>query len=108
MDRQASELYKLKAGVLQAIAHPLRLAILDVLSEGEHCVCDIAAAVGAKRSNISRHLAVMLSGGILASRREGLQVFYQLRTPCILNSLDCVANVLREQLSQRSALIDKL
>jgi len=108
MEADAMELYELKAGVLAAIAHPLRLAVLDVLSDGEVCVCDIAERVGAKRSNISRHLAVMLSAGILASRKEGLQVFYSLRTPCILGSLDCVVNVLREQMSHQNALLKRL
>ena len=108
MDESAREVYELKASILQAIAHPLRLAVLDVLSKGEVCVCDIAERVGAKRSNVSRHLAVMLSAGILASRKEGLQVFYALRTPCILGSLDCVANVLREQMSHQSALLKRL
>jgi len=108
MDAESREIYELKARVLQAIAHPLRLAILDILSQGEQCVCDISERVGAKRSNVSRHLSVMLGAGILASRKDGLQVFYSLHTPCILSSLDCAANVLREQVSHRSKLIDKL
>ncbi|HUW57925.1 MAG TPA: metalloregulator ArsR/SmtB family transcription factor [Planctomycetota bacterium] len=108
MDEETRQLYELKAGVLQAVAHPLRLAILDVLREGERCVCDIAEAVGAKRPNVSRHLALMLSAGILASRKAGLQVFYSLKTPCILESLKCVARVLRQQRDHTEALLRNL
>ncbi len=108
MDEDTRELYELKASVLQAIAHPLRLAVLEVLRKGDQCVCDIAEEVGAKRSNVSRHLAVMLSAGILSSRKEGLQVFYSLRTPCILDSLKCVTRVLREQRDRTNALLKKL
>ena len=108
MDEDTRELYELKASVLHAIAHPLRLAILDVLRRGEQCVCDIAERAGAKRSNVSRHLAVMLSAGILASRKAGLQVFYSLRTPCILDFLKCVTRVLREQRDRTNALLRKL
>lgn len=107
MDNDARELYKLKAKVLQAIAHPLRLAILDVLKGGEQCVCNIAERVGAKRSNVSRHLAVMLNAGILSFHKVGLQVFYSLRTPCILGSLTCVTKVLREKADHETALLRK-
>ena len=108
MDQDTRELYELKAGVLQAIAHPLRLGVLDVLRRGERCVCEIAERVGAKRSNVSRHLAVMLSAGVLSSRKEGLQVFYSLRTPCILDFLKCVARVLRERGDRTNVLLRKL
>jgi len=108
MDGQDRELLELKASVLQAIAHPLRLAILEVLRPGERCVYEIARRIGAKRSNISRHLAVMLGAGILGSRKKGLQVFYSLKTPCILGALGCATRVLRDQGNRRSALLRKL
>jgi uncharacterized membrane protein YraQ (UPF0718 family) len=50
--------FALQAEVIQGLAHPIRLAIVELLRRGEVCVCDIAAAVGAERSNVSRHLAV--------------------------------------------------
>jgi len=108
MDQDTRELYELKASVLQAIAHPLRLAIVDVLRGSEKCVCEITERVGAGRSNVSRHLAVMLNAGILSSRKEGLQVFYSLRTPCVLDFLKCVARVLRERRDRTTALLRKL
>ena len=63
MDRERWRLYELQAEVIQAAGHPIRLAILEFLQDGERCVCDIAAAVGAGRSNVSRHLAVLLKAG---------------------------------------------
>jgi DNA-binding transcriptional ArsR family regulator len=87
--------YALTARIMKAVAQPIRLAILDSLRDGERCVCDIARAVGAERSNVSRHLAVLAGAGILASRKRGLQVFYELRTPCILNVFGCVREVIK-------------
>lgn len=69
------------------MAHPLRLAILDYISNGEQCVCDIAEYVDSERSNVSRHLAVMLSAGIVQQRKDGLNVLYSLKTPCVLKFL---------------------
>lgn len=94
--------HELQARVFQALGHPLRLAIVEVLRDGEVCVCDIAERVGAERSNVSRHLAVMLQAGVLASRKEGLQVFYSLRTPCILDFLGCATRVVSRQVEDHS------
>jgi ArsR family transcriptional regulator len=84
--------------VVKALAEPLRLAILDTLREGERCVHDIAVAVGAERSNVSRHLAVLAGVGIVSSRKQGLHVFYVLQTPCILNLFNCVRGVMEADL----------
>ena len=108
MNKTSRKLYELKADVIRAMAHPIRLAILDFLEDGEQCVCDIAKHVGAQRSNVSRHLAVMMKAGVLASRKDGLRVLYWLRTPCILQFTSCVEGVLREQMKQTNALLRRL
>jgi DNA-binding transcriptional ArsR family regulator len=94
--------YQLHAEIIQALAHPIRLAIADLLRSGEVCVCDIANAVGAERSNVSRHLALMLRSGILRTRKEGLKVYYALRTPCILDFMACATRTLEHDLKERS------
>ena len=108
MDRQTSKLYELKAALVQAAAHPIRLAIIDFLSGGQRCVCDIADHVDAQRSNVSRHLAVLLKAGVVAHRKDGLKMMYSLRTPCILDFMKCVDGVLREQAKDTAALLDTL
>jgi len=107
MDEQSEKLYQLQAEVIQAAGHPIRLAIIDYLAGGEQCVCDIAENVDAKRSNVSRHLAVMLNAGIVDSHKDGLRVIYKLRTPCILNFLGCVTQVLKERLESQTAALDQ-
>ena len=108
MDRDKQRLYELQARVIQAAGHPIRLAILEFLQDGEQCVCDIAVAVAAGRSNVSRHLAVLLKAGLVASRKDGLRVMYSLRTPCILRFLSCVSEVLREQFEADKAVLSRL
>jgi ArsR family transcriptional regulator len=92
----------MQAGVIAALAHPIRVAIVELLKDGEVCVCKIAERVGAERSNVSRHLAVMLKAGVLQTRKEGLQVFYSLRTPCILNFLNCATRALRQNVQEEA------
>jgi len=94
--------FELQAEIIRAMAHPIRLAILDLLRSGEACVCDIAATVGAERSNVSRHLAVMSRAGVLRTRKEGLKVFYGLRVPCVLDFLGCATRALELDLAERS------
>jgi len=101
-------LYRMKAEVLHALAHPIRLAIADTLRDGERCVCEVAQAVGAERSNVSRHLGVMVNSGLLTSRKEGLMVYYALRCPCILEFFSCVETVLRDRLTEDRAVLRRL
>jgi ArsR family transcriptional regulator len=90
---------------MKAVADPIRLAILLQLRDRERCVCDIAREVGAERSNVSRHLSVLTGAGVLSSRKQGLMVFYSLRTPCILNIFTCVRGVLEEGVRQQQEAI---
>ena len=89
--------YERQAEVAKAISHPLRMAILDYLREGPQCVCDIATFVRSERSNISKHLSVMVAAGVLDSNKDGLKVIYKLRAPCILKFVDCITECLKEK-----------
>ena len=85
-----------RARVMKALAHPSRLFIVDELSRGERCVCDLTEMVGADVSTVSKHLAVLKAAGVVIDDRRGQQVFYRLRVPCILNFFGCVEAVLEE------------
>jgi ArsR family transcriptional regulator len=98
-------LFQKQAEIAKAIAHPLRIAVVDFLKNGEQCVCDIAEYVGSERSNVSRHLAVMVNAGILDYRKQGLKVIYKLKTPCIVDFFSCVTNVLKQQAKENEKLL---
>ncbi|MHC4460207.1 MAG: ArsR/SmtB family transcription factor [Planctomycetota bacterium] len=101
-------LFQKQAEIAKAIAHPLRIAIIDFLKDGEQCVCDIAEHIGSERSNVSRHLSVMVSAGVLEYRKEGLKVIYRLKTPCILDFFSCIAGVLKQQAKDNERLLAAL
>jgi ArsR family transcriptional regulator len=81
---------------MKALAHPTRLFIVDELSRGERCVCDLTEKIGADVSTVSKHLSVLKDAGIVLDDKRGVQVFYRLRVPCILNFFGCVEAVLEE------------
>jgi ArsR family transcriptional regulator len=105
---QDKTIYKTKADVLAAAGHPLRLAIIEYLSEGERCVCEITEHLGARQSNVSRHLAVLSNAALVAHRKDGLKTIYRLETPCVLDFLSCVTEVLKERSSATVDLLDRL
>ena len=85
-----------RAKVMKALAHPSRLFIVDALSRGERCVCELTEMIGADVSTVSKHLALLKQAGVVIDERRGQQVFYRLRVPCILNFFGCVEAVLEE------------
>ena len=87
--------YEARARIVKALAHPTRLFIVDELAKGERCVNDLTEMVGADVSTVSKHLSVLKSVGVIADEKRGLQVFYRLRTPCIMNFFGCVEGVLK-------------
>jgi DNA-binding transcriptional ArsR family regulator len=108
MEHNEQLLYKRQADVVKALAHPLRIAIVDFLRNGEQCVCDIAEFVGSERTNVSKHLSVMVSAGLLDYHKNGLKVIYRLRCPCAVDFLRCVTAVLKEQAKDTEKLMRAL
>jgi DNA-binding transcriptional ArsR family regulator len=107
-DLKRQLLFEKQAEIAKAIAHPLRIAIIDFLKDGQQCVCDIAEHIGSERSNVSRHLAVMVNAGVLDYRKEGLKVIYKLKTPCILEFFSCVSRVLKQQVRDNQKLLSAI
>jgi DNA-binding transcriptional ArsR family regulator len=105
LDESKQLLFEKQAEIAKAIAHPLRIAIVNFLADGEQCVCDIAEHVGSERSNVSRHLSVMLNSGLLDYHKEGLKVIYRLKCPCIVDFFGCVTQVLKQEAKKNEKLL---
>jgi ArsR family transcriptional regulator len=103
MDKQTLARYKAQARVLKALAHPSRLLMVEELSRGERCVCELAELVGAEMPTVSRHLALLREAGIVEDEKRGVQVFYRLKTPCVMNFFQCVAEVRSRTLESAAA-----
>jgi DNA-binding transcriptional ArsR family regulator len=86
---------RISADILKALGHPVRVLIVDALTAGDRCVCDLNALVSIDQSGFSRHLGILKRAGIVSDRREGMKVFYHLQTPCILKAFECAVEVVR-------------
>jgi ArsR family transcriptional regulator len=89
--------------LFKALGHPTRLAIVNALADGERSVLALRSIVGFDLSTISRHLLQLKSAGVLASHREGKQVLYRLRTPCVLTVMRCVTTIVADEAPQVAA-----
>jgi ArsR family transcriptional regulator len=86
--------FRAQAKVMKALAHPTRMFIVDELSRGERCVCELTEMIGAEMPTVSRHLSLLKSSGLVDDEKRGSKIFYRLRVPCCLSFLKCVESVL--------------
>ncbi len=108
LSKRKQLLFEKQAEIAKAIAHPLRIAVVNFLKDGEQCVCDIAEHIGSERSNVSRHLSVMVNAGLLEYRKDGLKVIYRLKCACIVDFFSCVSRVLKQQAKDNERLLAAL
>jgi ArsR family transcriptional regulator len=99
-------LRRFKAGVFQALAHPTRIAIVELLrDEGEVPVSRIYERLGLEQANASQHLAVLRSKQLVVGRKDGNQVFYSLRDPILGKVLDLMRQFFQAHLKEALALL---
>jgi len=105
MDERVLEL---KAEILKALAQPTRLKILQLLRNGEKCICEIVPAINGEQSNISRHISLMQKSNLVTTRKDGVKVMVKVKDPRVFEILDSISIMLRNQMSERSKLIRAL
>ena len=105
MDKVNMSRYDALAEILKAIAHPTRLLIVEELSKKPLCVSELTTIIGADTSTVSKHLALMKSNGIVDSSKNGNQVYYSLRVPCVLNFISCIESVVETNAKEQMELL---
>src|SRR3990172_2244462 len=101
----AQDLFDLHADVCKTLSSPARLRIIDALRDGELSAGEICVAVGARKANVSQHLAVMRERGIVEARRSSTNVYYRLTNPKVVQAFQLMREVLVEQLDKKTALL---
>ncbi len=108
------ELSQFTAEFFKALAHPLRIKILDVLRQGEVGVNDLSARLTVEQSTLSQQLAVLRKSSIVVGRKEGQNVFYSVQDQAIFRLLDDARQIfnnhlidIRDLLSQLAPLSEK-
>lgn len=106
MDPKTLNHYEARARIIKAMGHPTRLCFVEELAKGERCVCELQQMIGADMSTISKHLSILKNAGLVEIDKRGTQVFYSLRVPCILNFMNCVEAVLKENAREHAAVLN--
>lgn len=94
--------FEARARVMKALASPVRLQIVDELSRGERCLCELQPLFPMNKSTLSRHLSALRQVGIIRERRDGARTYFWLATPCILNVFECAMGVIQADARQKA------
>jgi len=95
----------MQAEICKTLTNPKRIEILNTLKTEEKTVTELVTALGASKANVSQHLAVMRHKGILTSRRDGVNIYYRVSNPKVIDACALMKEVLFEQRSARKNTI---
>ncbi|MBY0121699.1 metalloregulator ArsR/SmtB family transcription factor [Bacillus sp. S/N-304-OC-R1] len=101
------EMQKFKADFFKALAHPLRIRILELLSEGDKSVNEIQTLVGSEGSAVSQQLTVLRSKNIVTGTKDGNRVIYSLRDQMIIDLLQVARQIFNNHLVDTITMLDK-
>lgn len=101
-------LRQFKAEIFQALAHPTRIAIVDLLRGGEMTVGAFAEHLHLEQANLSQHLAILRAKQMVTTRKAGNQVFYAVRDPLIWKMLDLMRRYFQKQVSDSMAMLEEM
>lgn len=99
---------RFKAEFFKALAHPLRIRILEILAEGDKSVNEIQQLVETEGSTVSQQLAVLRAKNIVTGIKEGNRVIYSLRDPLIIELLDVAKKIFNNHLAETITMLDRL
>ena len=103
-----SDLQIFKATFFKALAHPLRIRILEVLVEGEHSVQALQAKLGADQPFVSQQLAILRAKNVVSARKDGTSVHYSVRDPLIGDLLAVARGIFNNQLTGTKSMLEAL
>jgi len=98
---------EIRAKIIKAMAHPVRLMMIDLLKTGEHSFSQVFDIFKLDKSTVSKHLHVLKEAGIVSSRKDGIDMIYRLEVPCILDFFGCVTAVIESNVKKQQACLNK-
>jgi len=104
----ASDLQRFKADFFKALAHPIRIWLLEVLRVRERSVQELQAALGLDQSTVSQQLAILRAKHVVVARKEGTTVRYAVRDPLVGNLLDVARRIFNNQLAGTRTMLREL
>jgi DNA-binding transcriptional ArsR family regulator len=99
------DFYSIHSDVCKTLANPKRQEILDNLREKEMTVNEIVGKTGISQANLSQHLAILRTKGIVTSRRDGINVYYSITDSKIIQAFDLISQVLNDSLISQTKTV---
>ncbi len=102
------KIYELHADVCKIFSNAKRLEIINALKEKEMSASELIERIGLSKANLSQHMGVLKSKGVILTRREGINVYYQIANPKIIQACNLMREVLMEQLQEKGEMASSL
>ncbi|MCL4436522.1 MAG: metalloregulator ArsR/SmtB family transcription factor [Thaumarchaeota archaeon] len=100
----SDRIFEMHAEICRTLGSAVRIEILSALRDGEKTVNQLAEALGLRQANVSQHLAVLRQRRVVATRKEGTNIYYKVANPKIIQACDLMRQVLLEQLKETEQL----
>lgn len=98
---------EIRSGIIKAMAHPVRLMVIEYLKDGSRTFSEIFGLFGFDKSTISKHLLVLKEAGIVSSKKSGSDMIYTLEVPCVTDFFGCVTAVIENNVRRQQVCLCK-
>jgi ArsR family transcriptional regulator len=98
---------EIRSNIIRALAHPVRLMIVDILRGGEKPFSEINGTFQFDKSTVSKHLSVLKEAGIVSSRKDRHDMIYSLEVPCVIDFFGCVTAVIENNIRRQQMCLCK-
>ncbi len=102
------KIFELQADICKTFSNAKRMEIIHVLKEGEMSAGDLIEKIGLSKANLSQHMSVLKSKGVVVSRREGLSIFYRISNSKIHEACNLMREILLDQIQERGKMVSSL
>jgi ArsR family transcriptional regulator len=98
---------QIRAKIIKAMAHPVRLMMIDCLKKKEHSFSELFDLFKLDKSTVSKHLLVLKEAGIVSSKKDGVEMIYKLEVPCVIDFFRCVTAVIESNVKKQQICLRK-
>ena len=101
------QVFNMHAEICKTLANPKRLEIIYALKEGELSAGELVKRLGIPKANVSQHLAILRQRRVVVSRRDGVNIYYSIANPKIVQACALMREMLMEQIKEDGRLVSK-
>ncbi len=98
---------EIRSGIIKAMAHPVRLLIIEYLKDGPRAFSEVFGLFTLDKSTVSKHLLVLKEAGIVTSQKAGMDMIYKLEVPCVTDFFGCVTAVIENNVRRQQICLCK-